>query len=258
MDNVTRIWVDETSKKKGHNYISPVVDMDKKDILFIAEGKWADVLLQFAKDLFAHWWDSENITEVSMDLWPSFISGAKKYFWKADIVYDRFHVMKIMNDGLDKLRKRITRWDKSLQRTKMLFLVNKQKLGDKQSERLQEILAEKVELSEGYSFKLLLQDVYNTSENKDEATENLETLIGLMRESELPEMKKIAKSLNRHMNWILNYWIRKTTNAILEWMNSQIQTIKRIARGFKNLDYFKSIIYIRLWRLNLSCINPLL
>jgi transposase len=83
-------------------------------------------------------------------------------------------------------------------------------------------------------------------------------LIGLMKESELPEMKKIAKSLKRHINWILNYWIRKTTNAILEWINSQIQTIKRIARGFKNLDYFKSIIYIRLWRLNLSCINPLL
>jgi transposase len=82
----------------------------------------------------------------------------------------------------------------------MLFLVNKQKLGDKQSERLQEILADKVELSEGYSFKLLLQDVYNTSADKDEASENLETLIGLMKESELPEMKKIAKSLKRHIN----------------------------------------------------------
>lgn len=258
MSEVKRIWVDETSKKKWHNYISPIVDMDEKDILHIAEWKKSDVLLQFAKDLFKHWWDSENITEVSMDLWPAFKKWADTYFWKAEVVYDKFHVIQLVNKTVDDIRKRVATWDKSLKKTKLLFLMNEDKLKDKQKTRLKEILKDKIEIAEAYSIRELVQDVYKNSSIYSEADLEFNTLLEIMEECEIKEIKKLTKSLKKHKKWILNFRNNWTTNAILEWMNSKIQTIKKVARWFRNIEYFKSIIYIRLWRLNLSCINHLL
>lgn len=257
MSEVKRIWVDETSKKKWHNYISPIVDMDEKDILHIAEWKKSDVLFQFAKDLFKHWWDSENISEISMDLWPAFKKWADIYFWKADVVYDKFHVIQLVNKTVDEVRKRVAVWDKSLKKTKLLFLMNKDKLKDKQKIKLKGILKDKIEIAEAYAIRELIQDVYKNSNDYNEASIEINTLFEIMKECEIKEIKKLTKSFKKHKKWILNFWNNWTTNAILEWMNSKIQTIKKIARWFRNVEYFKSIIYIRLWRLNLSCINHL-
>lgn len=257
LKEVKRVWVDETSSKKWHNYIAPIIDLDKKDVIFVWDWKKSDVILQFVKDLFSHNWDSENINEVSMDFSPSFISWANQYLWKANIVYDKFHFMKMMNEVVNTIRKNNSKWNKSLKKTKLLFLTNENKLNEKQKTKLNELLNNNVELLECYSFKLFLTDFYNQN-NMEEAEEVLNIITDLMAESKIVELNKFWKSIIKNKIWILNYWLNKTTNAILEWINSQIQTIKRIAKWFKNLAYFKSIIYIKLWRLNLQHLNPIL
>lgn len=257
LSEVKMIWVDETSSKKWHNYIAPIVDLEQKDIVFIWEWKKADVMKQFSKDLFAHNWDGENIKEVSMDLSPSFISWANKYFWKARIVFDKFHVMKMFNEIIDKVRKRACKWDKQLNNSKNILLMNENKLKEKQSTKLNNILNNNKELLEAYTFKILMQEFYNEY-SVENARTMIDVLIELMQESWITEINKLWKSIEKHKEWILSHWENKTTNAILEWINSKIQVIKKIAKWFKNIEYFKSIIYIKMWRLNLSCLNPLL
>lgn len=254
---VKKIWVDETSSKKWHNYIAPVVDLNMKDIIFIWDWKKADVIAQFVRDLFLHNWDSENIREVSIDFSPSFVSWVKKYLCKANIVYDKFHFMKMMNEVINKIRKKNSKWNKELKKTKLLFLMNEINLKDKQKTKLNKLLSNNIELLESYTFRLFLQEFYQQINIKD-AEEILDIITELMAESKIDELNKFWKNIVKNKKWILNYWINKTTNAILEWMNSQIQTIKRIAKWFRNVTYFKSIIYIRLWRLNLAHINPIL
>ena len=64
-----------------------------------------------------------------------------------------------------------------------------------------------------------------------------------------PQMKKVAKMLRKNRDEVLNYFDRRLTNAVLEGMNSVIQSSKRLARGFRNPGYFKTMIYVKLGKL---------
>lgn len=255
--NVKRVWIDETSSKKWHNYIAPVVDLDQKDIVYIGEWKKADVIRQFFKELFLHNWDSENIKEVSIDLSPAFISWTNTYLWKAEIVFDKFHIMKMFNETIDNLRKKASKKDKKLKKSKMLLLMNEDKLKGEQNWKIPQIFKNNAELLEAYTFKTFMQEFYKEADIEN-ARKTIDIIIELMLESWVERIVKLWKSIKRHKDWILSYWKNKTTNAILEWINSQIQNIKRIAKWFKNIEHFKGIIYIKMWRLNLSRINPLI
>lgn len=181
----------------------------------------------------------------------------RDYLWKAEVVFDKFHLMTMMNDIIDSVRKRCSKSDKALKKSKLLLLKNWANLKEKQANKLEEILKNNSELLEVHTFKTFLQEFYN-EDNTEEAELTLDVIIELMKESWIAEINKFGRSLEKNKQWILNYWINKTTNAVLESINSQIQSIKKIARWFKNIEYFKSIIYIKLWKLNLSCLNPLL
>ena len=98
---VTAVGVDETSSKKGHNYISLFVDLNKKKTIFIAEGKDSDTIKQFKDDLEAHKGSTENIRDVSCDMSKAFIKGVSENLPNASITFDKFHIMKIINKSVD-------------------------------------------------------------------------------------------------------------------------------------------------------------
>ena len=162
-----------------------------------------------------------------------------------------------MNEVIDTVRKKNAKNDKNLKKSKLLLLNNKSNLKENQSNKLEEILKNNSELFEVHAFREFLQDFYN-EHNIEEAELTLDVIIELMKENWIAEVNKFWRSLEKNKQWILNHWNNKTTKAILESMNSQIQSIKKIARWFNNIVYFKNIIYIKLWKLNLSCLNPLL
>ena len=111
--DVLKIGVDETSRKKGHNYITIVVDLDSSKVLFVCEGKDSSTITKFSKDLQNHNGDPSTIQQACCDMSPSFISGISKEFPNAMITFDKFHVMKIMNEGVDEVRKQEVKKKKS-------------------------------------------------------------------------------------------------------------------------------------------------
>ena len=100
-----------------------------------------------------------------------------------------------------------------------------------------------------------LQDIYDTSADRAEAETALKRLCSWMTRSRLEPMKEFARQIRRHWRGILAYFDHPYTNAILEGLNSVIQNVKTRARGFKNMDYFSTMIYLTCGKLDLSTVT---
>ena len=100
LSGVTRIAVDETSSRRGHNYVTIVLDSDERKVIFATEGKGSDTIRDFKEHLEQHQGDPEQIEEYCSDMSPAFIGGMAKEFPGAELTVDKFHVMKLINDAL--------------------------------------------------------------------------------------------------------------------------------------------------------------
>jgi len=256
MSSVTRLGIDETSRKKWHNYITPFVDLEKKDELFIADWKWSDTIDQFIPDFVAHGGNPDNVIEVSSDLSPSFTKWVREKLKNAKIVYDKFHVIKLFGENIDAIRRSESKWSNELKKSKLLLLKNQDSLEEKSRQRLDEILWSNKSLLEVYNYKIQMQKIYMLGDIES-AEVAMMTMIEEMAVSTISCVIRLWNTLKNHLQWILNYRVNRTTNWIMEWLNSIIQTVKRIAKWFRNVEYFKAMIYLKIWRLDLSHINSL-
>ena len=101
---VTQLGFDETSRRKGHNYVTVAVDMEERRVLHVVKGKDSNTIKEIKAYLETKGVDAQQITEASIDLSPAFISGIRKHFPEASITFDRFHVVKLLNNAMDKVR----------------------------------------------------------------------------------------------------------------------------------------------------------
>ena len=112
--------MDETSSKRGHNYITVFVDMDKSKVLFATPGKDAATLTAFKEDLEAHGGQAQNIKQTCCDMYPAFIRGIEDTFENATITFDRYHIVKIINEALDEVRRQEQKTRPELKKTRFL------------------------------------------------------------------------------------------------------------------------------------------
>ena len=105
VSTITRLGIDETSSKKGHKYVTLGVDLDASRVIHVCEGKGKATLKNIKEHLEKKGVPEDQVTQLSMDLSASFIAGATTYFPDAEITFDRFHVVKLLNEAMDKVRK---------------------------------------------------------------------------------------------------------------------------------------------------------
>lgn len=248
---VTKIGIDETSVS-GHNYITIGVDLDKSRVISITEGKDASTVARIAEEIQRHNCKKEQIKIATSDMSQAFTIGIKKNFINAINIYDKFHVMKTINEALDKVRKREVNKNEILKNSKYLFLKNKSKLKEEQQKKLENLLnSEYLETSIVYKYKLQFQEIYNSIITKEEAKERIKIWIKEVANTKIKELKKLAKTIGMKLDNILNYFENRITNATLEGINSIIQLSKSRARGFKNIENFKTIIYLTSGKLDI-------
>lgn len=131
LSGVQRIGIDETSSRKGHNYITNFVDFDTRELIYSTEGKGEASIESFVKELESRGGDRKNIEVVSMDMSPSFISGYFEFFSHADLVFDKFHIIKMLNEALDNTRKTEQTDKKLLKGHRFMLLHKRSNLSDK-------------------------------------------------------------------------------------------------------------------------------
>jgi transposase len=105
LSEVRRIAADETSARRGHDYISLFVDMARRKVVYVADGKDAATVKEFADFLEAHAGKREAVTDASIDMGAAFDAGIKENFPNAEITFDKFHVIKLANEAVDQVRR---------------------------------------------------------------------------------------------------------------------------------------------------------
>lgn len=252
---VEGIGMDETSRK-GHNYITVMVDLAERKVIYATEGKDHTTVDRFTADFKEHRGNPENIKAVTCDMSLGFRKGVRDNFPNSNTIIDKFHVIKHANEAVDTVRKQESKVNADLRKTKYLWLKNSANLTDKQASRKNELLKSYKNLKTGraYSMRVTLQDIYEQCLTRGEAELRLKKLCSWMMRSRLQPMKDFCGLLRDHWDEILNYFEYRLTNAILEGVNSIIQNIKRRARGFRNIRYFTTMIYLNCSNLDIDAV----
>lgn len=251
---VSKIGVDETSKSKGHDYVSLFVDLDEKKTIFVGEGKGSETITEFKKDFVAHGGKPEDVTDASIDMSPAFIKGVEKEFPQAEITFDKFHIMKIINNAVDEVRKAEVKEQEILRGQKYLFLKNRANLTETQKKSLSAIESMSrlnLKTVRAYHIRENFQGIYKEKTQED-FEKSLKKWYFWATHSRIEAIKEAAKTIKRHWSGVLRWYDSKVSNGILEGLNSLVQAAKAKARGYRTFKNLKTIIYMLTGKLDYS------
>ena len=161
LSGISVLGIDEFSVEEHHVYVTLFSDIKNSRVIHIEDGKESDV---FGKFIMKHpLLDPSGIEHITMDMYPSYISGAKEYFPDSSIVFDHFHVIKMMNDTLDKIRRKEARINEILKHTRYDCLKNSDDLTEKERDRLMSVKSLDLQTSDAYHFKIALQRLWQVN-----------------------------------------------------------------------------------------------
>lgn len=247
---VLNLSVDEVSYKKYHRYLTNVVDTDEKAVIWNDRGRKMEVLDRYYKAIGED--SCKAIESVALDGARTYISSTARYAVNATIVYDKFHVIQKLNWAVDMVRKQELRKarkddDKELVelincRQRFILLKKKSKLTQKQSDYLQKLCQINEPIYKAMLLKESFLGVYDY-DNPEEAKDYLKDWIEDALNSSLIMFKKIAESFRDKLQYIINWFKKKISSAISEGINNKIKRLKRMAYGYKDVEYFRLKIH---------------
>ncbi len=250
--DVKEVGFDETSSKRGHDYVSLFVDLEGPRILFATEGKDSSTVARFKQDLVDHGGSEENIKQMCCDMSPAFIKGAREQFPEAELTFDKFHIMKIINDAVDQVRRQEQKERPELTRSRYVWLKNPGNLTQAQANTLEDLTVKKLNLktSRAYHLRLNFQELFNQPAYAAEAF--LKKWFFWATHSRLQPMIDAAYTVKRHWDGVLQWFKSQINNGILEGINSLIQAAKARARGYRTTKNLIAMIYLIGGKLNLG------
>lgn len=240
IEDLEQVGFDETSTRKGHNYVTTMVDLKQKRVLYVSEGKDSACIKKSVDYLEEKQVNTDAIEQVCIDMSPAFISGCNSYLPDASITFDKFHVVKEVNKAMDELRKTERRGNDILKGHKYTLL--KSKLTPNLKEERDLLLEFYPRLGEGYRLKQLFAEFWEITD-REEAESYLAFWCDIAIESKIIPFIKAANTIKAHWSGIINYVESRINNGILEGLNSKIQLAKKRARGYRNVSNFINMIY---------------
>jgi transposase len=241
---VGKIGVDETSSRKGHNYVTVFADMESGEVIYAVKGKDRETVEQFAGELPKHGAKPEQIREITMDMSPAFISGAAEQMPCASVTFDQFHVIQALNKARDEVRRAERKQNPLLNKSRYIWLKNPENLTAEQKKKLETLRYENLKTAKVYQMKLTFQDIYRQISEPEAAEAAIKKWLAWAVRSRIEPVKGFAKMVKEHWGGIMRYFTSRLTSGAMEGINSRIQGIKRRARGFKNIDNFIAMIYL--------------
>ncbi len=244
LSETTAIGIDEVYiGRKG--FLTIVRDLTTGAVLFIGDGKSGDSLAPFAKRLKR---SACQISTVAVDLANSFTAWVTENLPEATIVYDRFHVVKLMNDKLNAVRRKTmnkleTDDKKILKGQRFTLLKNEENLSERAENDLKKIRETYSDLGEMSLMKECLRNIYAIAEWEEEARLGFTRWCALAQETGIAELKTMAKTVMAKFDGIVAFWKNKITSASMEGFNNKIGWLNRQAYGYRDLAYFKLKIF---------------
>ena len=242
---VRHIGIDEFAVAKGHVYMTIVADMSTGRVIHVGEGRGADSLDGFWKRVRRA---GCRIESVATDLSQAFISAVRDNLPDATLVFDHFHVVKLMNDKLDKIRRATYQKENDEGRRRVIkgqrwiLLCNGEGLDESGRQRLHAALQANEPLAKAYYLKESLRRVWQ-QRGKEEADMVLADWIRQASESGVGILQGVADTIDKHKDGILAWYDYRTSTGKIEGINNKIKTMKRQAYGFRDMDFFKLKIF---------------
>jgi len=245
-----RVSIDETAARRGHNYITLFVDIDQRRVVHIAEGRGADTVSGFADWVDDHNSDASRIKEVCIDMSGAYIAGVSENLTEAEITFDKFHVMKLIGDAVDKVRRDETKSRPELKGSRYLWLKNDANLSARQMATRNSLARANLKTGRAWAMRLTFQDIYKEP-NRRWAEVQFDRWCSWVRRSRLEPMKQVAATLMRHRDGILAWFDSRIANGLIEGINSLVQAAKAKARGYRTLKNLVAITYLVAGKLDL-------
>jgi len=249
------IGVDEKAFRKRHRYVTVVNDIDRGRVLYVAEDRKRKSLDGFWSTLTEEQLDS--IEGVAMDMWEPYINSTKEHLPNGSekIVFDKFHVAKHLSEGVDKVRRQENKQlhkagDDRLVGTKYDWLKGRDKFKQKSWRAFCRLRRGNLKTSRAWAMREQAMKLWDYS-YRGAAENHFRYWYRWATHSRLKPMIDKAKLLKKHLQNILTYLTHPITNALSESLNSKIQWVKYTARGYRNLDNFKTAIYFHCGGLDL-------
>jgi transposase len=253
LDQLKHLGMDEKSFKRGQSYITLLTDLDEARVLEVVAERTTEAADQLWMTLTPA--QKSAVEAVAVDMWAPFIQTIEKQVPEADIVHDRFHVSKYLNEGVDKVRRQehkelLAQGDETLTGTRQLWLYNPQHFSAEQRAEFSELKDQQLKVARAWAMKELFSKFWEYQE-VGWARRFFKDWFGWVSRSQLKPMADVARMLQRHLENLLTYLRHHITNAVTEGLNSKIQSIKSAARGFRNFKNYRIRILFFCGKLNL-------
>lgn len=254
---VKALAIDETSRARGHDYITLAADAEARRVLFVTEGRDAAAILELAADLEAHGCPPERIESVSIDMSPAFIKGVTRYLPEAKITFDKFHVIAHASQAVDQMRRIEQRSDPSLKGLRWSLLKDRSRLSAEAAADLEGVIARltTVRTARAWVYKEQLREILERKQINVVRAMLRHWCTCVMR-SKVEPMKAVAAMVRNHLEGIVAWAQTRQTNGFLEAINGLFQAAKRRARGFTRISTIRTVIFLIAGKLNFSIVNP--
>ena len=265
MSTVKIVGIDDTSLHKGQSYITVVHDLDAKRLLFATEGRDHQTVVDFAADLKAHGGDPEQVRHVCQDMSAAYAKGVGMALPNAAISYDRFHVVAMAVDAMDKVRQAEMRDEqgavahalgtadrKTIKGLMWGMRKNPSGWTRAQTNAMHWLQHSSLKSARAWRLKMALREVYAraaASNDAQLARADLNAWLGWARRCRLEPFKKLAKTITERADAVVRGMTDNRSNAFVEAMNGLLQQAKRAARGFRTAANFIAIAYLRMSKL---------
>jgi len=242
-----RIGIDEKAFAKGRTYVSILYNLDNSTVEAIEEGHDTEA----AKSCFSQLSQEQlqSVEAIAMDMSPAFVRAAKELipFAESKIMHDKFHIMKMANHAVDKVRRGehkqlLKDGDDRLKGSKYFWLTSLENHSEKQHARFQSICNQSLATGRAWSYKELLSDLW-AQETVGKAKSYFRDWYQRVIRTNMAPMEKLARSLKERINNIVTYCTCGITNSLAEGINSKIMSIKRRAGGYRNHANVKTTLF---------------
>ena len=235
----TNLSIDEKSFKRNHHYVTVLSTLLSGVVIDVCENRTKQACSKLLSEVLKD--KADNVQTVSVDMWKAYLESISDVLPNAKIVHDRFHLVKYLNQAMDKVRRREVKQHQELKNSRYALLKNQENLTEKQRIKFESIRAANYQVSKAWQIRENFKDTFH-SNNMEEAVKLFCNWGAYVLGSNIKEMIKVAKIFNNHLKGVCNAMVESFSNAMAERLNGKIQEIKTVARGYRTFKNFRNAI----------------
>lgn len=244
------VSIDEKSFKKGHTYVSVLSHPRSGCIIDVEEDRTKESVRTLLNKSLTEQQQGE-IRTISMDMWKAYMTVSKEKLPNAEIVHDRFHLIKYLNEAIDKVRKREVKTNEELRNSRYALLKNQENLTEKQRIKFDAIQQSNYEVSKAWQVRENFKDMFNQESEKTNGFILFSKWAQASINNQIKEVTKVVEMFKNHLSGVVNALVTTFNNAMAERLNGKIQELKTAARGFRTFQKFRSAVLFFYGGLNL-------